>query len=201
MNKKESIIFDFETLSLNRVKGVILSLAALKFDENRFSSDNPYTWDELVDSTDYIKFDVNEQVKNYNRVIDSGTLEWWSNLPEESKGCFYPSENDRPLKEIYSFLKKMWPSELHRIYSRGNAFDPILLDYILEDINEKPFYVFSLIRDTRSFIEGLSYGTDLQNSFIPQEYKNRFIKHNSIHDIVMDVIRIQFLVRIIDNVE
>lgn len=201
MNKKESIIFDFETLSLNRVKGVILSLAALKFDENRFSSDNPYTWDELVDSTDYIKFDVNEQVKNYNRVIDSGTLEWWSNLPEESKRCFYPSENDRPLKEIYSFLKKMWPSELHRIYSRGNTFDPILLDYILEDINEKPFYVFSLIRDTRSFIEGLSYGTDLQNSFIPQEYKNRFIKHNPIHDIVMDVIRIQFLVRIIDNVE
>ena len=72
-----SVIFDFETLSTDRVNPVVLSFAMLNFSESRMLGDMPHTFEELLDKVDYIKFDVKDQVKNYNRKIDKETVDWW----------------------------------------------------------------------------------------------------------------------------
>lgn len=195
----ESLIFDFETLSLERHRCAVLSLAAIKFDESRFISD-PYTWEELLDSAKSIKFDVKEQVEKYNRHVSQDTLDWWSKLPEAAKeASFYPTKNDSELESIYPFMMSVIPQTLHHVYCRGNTFDPIVLDYILRDIKQPDLWPFYKVKDTRSLIYGLSYGTHIKDSFVPEEYRDGFIAHDPIHDIAMDVIRIQYLVQIVNG--
>jgi len=54
-----------------------------------------------------------------------------------------------------------------------------------------------IIRDTRSMIEGMSYGMDIKNDFMPSALESKFVKHDPRHDIVMDVMRMQLLARAI----
>jgi len=56
---------------------------------------------------------------------------------------------------------------------------------------------FSKFRDTRSLIDGLSWGSGLKNWFIPDDFQDKFIAHDPCHDVAMDVTRIQYLVRAI----
>jgi hypothetical protein len=197
--KPESFIFDFETLSLERDKCVVLSLATVSFDETRFV-DNPYSWDELVNSAKMIKFDVTEQVEKYHRVIDKSTLEWWNSLPEFAKeSSFHPKPDDQPLEAIYDFMRDALPSNLKWAYSRGNTFDPIVLDFVLKDINKSEMWPYYKMRDTRSFIGGLSYGVNLRDNFMPEGYEKLFVAHDPIHDIVIDVIRMQYLIQAISS--
>ena len=44
-----SVIFDFETLSTDRVNPVVLSFAMLNFSESRMLGDMPHTFEELLD--------------------------------------------------------------------------------------------------------------------------------------------------------
>ena len=57
----DCIIYDFETLG-NQYTGVAVSLAILRFNESNYALD-PYNYDNLVEDTAFIKFDVEEQVK------------------------------------------------------------------------------------------------------------------------------------------
>lgn len=195
----ESLIFDFETLSLERHRCVILSLAVIKFDESRFL-ENPYEWEELIESARCIKFDVKNQVQKYNRHIDEETVNWWSELPEDAKkASFYPSENDQPLESLYDFMKDIVPQKLNQVYSRGNTFDPIVLDYALKDINKPDLWPYYKVKDTRSLILGLSYGANIKDNFMPEGYESKFVHHDPIHDIAIDVIRIQYLAQIVNG--
>ena len=73
------------------------------------------------------------------------------------------------------------------------------MDYILDqtgyDKNEA--YKFYQFRDTRSTIDALSWGHNLNNSFIPDGLEEHFVAHDPKHDIAMDVMRIQTLVKAI----
>ena len=95
-----SIIFDFETLSTDRYNCVVVSLAALKFSEDNFTSENGYSFDELVESARLIKFNVQDQVKNHNRVIDKKTLEWWNEQGTKAKKQLIPSDQDQSITEL-----------------------------------------------------------------------------------------------------
>lgn len=196
MNKNKSFsIFDFETLSTDKVNGVVLSLAKLTVDEDKLNSSQPYKFLELVSMTQEIKFDVADQVKNYGRKINKDTLNWWSEQSEEAKTVLKPSPGlDRPLDNIKQFVYDMKDSRL--VFSRGD-FDPLFLDYILQDVGGVVPFQFWAWRDTRSYIDGLSYGTNLKNSFIPPDVAEDFIPHNASHDVSMDIYRIQTLIQAI----
>ena len=192
----DSIIFDFETISTDRINGCVISMAMLSFSMNRFES-MPYTYKELLDNTKMIKFNVEDQVKNYKRVIDKDTLNWWSTQSKEAQKQLVPSTEDKSISELFSFWTLNKPINLKRVFSRGNTFDPIILDYILEQTGtpSTSAYNFWEVRDTRSFIEGLSYGSNLDNSFIPEGLDKYFVHHDPRHDIVMDTMRMQYLIR------
>ena len=189
-------IFDFETLSQEQTNGVVLSMAMLNFAESRFIGDMAYTFDELVENTHTIKFDVEEQVKKYKRQINKDTLDWWSQQGDLAKKQLKPSEDDVSIDQLYKFFILNKSVNVKKVYTRGNTFDPIFLEYIMRQIHKPMPYDWWEVRDTRSLIEGLSWGTDLKNSFTPEGCEN-FIAHDPKHDIAMDVMRLQVLVQAI----
>jgi len=191
-----SVIYDFETLSQDMVNGVAVSLAVLQYDDKRFLK-NPYTYEELLADTHMIKFDVAEQVE-LGRNIQKSTLAWWKNQPKEAQALLAPSPLDKSVKELYNwFCDKLDVAPVRKVWTRGNSFDPIFLRTLLAHSGEKDPFDWWLIRDTRSFIEGLSYGSPLKNSFIPEELADKFVGHDPRHDIVMDVMRMQKLIDIV----
>jgi len=199
--KNDCIIYDFETLGQDQRNSVVLSMAALPFTEDRFTSDNPYTYEELLCSTKYLKFDAQEQVTVYKRKIDNVTLQWWTKQPAEARKSLAPSESDAPLTDLYPFLMDLIddPSHAKKVYTRGNTFDPLFLESLLEAIYKKDPFPWWTVRDTRSMIEGMTFGTDIKNNFIPDELKDKFVRHNPIHDVAIDVMRMQYIARILTS--
>lgn len=193
----ECVIYDFETLSQDQQKGVVVSFALLSFSENRYI-DNPYTYEELLDNCKYIKFDIAEQVETFGRTISKSTLQWWNEQGAEAKKELKPSEEDKSITKLYHFLTNNVDLKNHKkSFTRGNTFDPIFLDSILKESgNVNPMH-WGSIRDTRSMIEGMSFGMTLDNGFMPGDLKDKFIKHNPRHDIAMDVMRMQLLAQAI----
>jgi len=191
-------IYDFETLSQDSIRGAVVSLAVLNFDTNTFSTDEPYRFVDLVNSCHTIKFDVEEQVKKYQRKIDKSTLEWWSKQGEEAKKQLKASDEDVSIECLYEFLTedvRIQTSE--RVYTRGNTFDPILLRTVLADVGKEDPTKWWTIRDTRSLFEGMFYGSNMDNKFMIEECKDVFIAHDPRHDIALDVMRFQALARVI----
>jgi len=169
----------------------------MRFNEDRYLSDNPYEYKELLDTAQFIKFSVKEQVEVYGREIQKSTIDWWKSQSSEARDLINPSDADQSLTEIVPFLKNLIvdPSQIGKVYTRGNTFDPIFLDSILAAVRSPELYNWWSVRDTRSMIEGLSFGADIKNSFMVPGLEESFIHHDPIHDIAMDVMRMQFLVR------
>jgi len=196
VSNKDCIVYDFETLG-QKPTSAVLCLAALRFNEDRYLSDEPYTYKELLDCARFIKFSVREQAELYGRGIEKSTIDWWKEQPREAQELIKESETDRSLADIVQFFQDLIvdPSQISKVYTRGNTFDPIFLDSILENVKSPEVYNWWTVRDTRSMIDGLSFGSGLKNSFMVPGLEESFIHHNPIHDIAMDVMRMQFLVR------
>jgi len=192
---KDCIIYDFETLG-QKPTSAVLCVAGLRFNEDRFV-DKPYEYKELLDSAQFMKFSVREQVEIYGRPIEKSTIDWWKEQSKEAREILEPSETDRPLVDICTFFSSLYddPSSIGKVYTRGNTFDPIFLDSILASIKSPELYNWWSVRDTRSMIEGLSFGTGIKNSFMVPGLEDSFVHHDPIHDIAMDVMRMQFIVR------
>lgn len=188
------VIYDFETLSQDPVNGVVVSFAMLNYRESRFV-DDPYTYQELVDKSFYMKFDVEDQVKNYNRVIEKDTLEWWGKQSKEAQRKIAPSSDDVSISELYDFFTVNRATNMRRVYTRRNTFDPIFMTSLMKATGKPEPYDWWDVRDTISYIDGLSYGVDLKNNFIPDGLEEHFVAHDPCHDIAMDVMRLQTLVQ------
>ena len=190
-------IYDFETLSQDVSKGVVLSIAGMSYDENKFL-DDPYTYDELLNRCKCIKFDVREQVKKYGREIQSSTLDWWKEQPKQVQEQIKPSNHDVSITELCSFLvNDLDTPNSAKIFTRGNTFDPMFAEFIFRDVGKVDPTPWGSIRDVRSYIDGFTFGTDIRHNFIPDELKDKFIAHDPLHDVSMDVYRMQYLIRTI----
>jgi hypothetical protein len=191
----ECVIYDFETLSQDQNKGAVISLALLSYTESRFVS-NPYTYEELLDNCKKIKFNVEEQVNKYSRTISKETLGWWKAQNKEAQKQLAPSSKDVSIDLLYDFLIENIDLKNHKkAFTRGNTFDPIFMDSLLKENNRVNPMHWGSIRDTRSYIEGLAFGSTLSNKFIPDGLNEKFVPHDPSHDIVMDVMRMQTLIQ------
>jgi hypothetical protein len=188
-----NLIYDFETLSLDRVNGVVVNLAVLEFDETRFK-DNPYTFSELVSLTRFIKFDTLKQ-KNRGRTVDQSVLSWWKTLPSDISNQIIPTPDDKDTSTLPDFFAQFnWP-EINRVFTRGNTFDPIILEYLLKETNTPLPYDYWKLRDTRSFLDAFLYNTPYNDRFMPDNLDIPFQKHNPLHDVSIDVMRLQTILK------
>jgi hypothetical protein len=192
------MIFDFESLSSDPVRAAAIDMALLCYDEDRLSSDNPYTFEELLSGVKYIKFDIKEQIEVYSRKIDTDTIMWWRRQSKEAQAVLEPSDQDRSITTLSDFLfEHVNFSDLKRYYSRGNTFDPVLLEALLKVTGKVYPFPFWIVRDTRSMIDGMSFGHKIKNNFIPEGLEDKATAHDAKHDIVLDVMRMQYLAQIL----
>jgi hypothetical protein len=193
----DCMIFDFETLSNKPNTGVALSLATLNYSEARFTSDMPYTYLDLVDRCHFIKFDVEGQVKAFGRKIQKDTLEWWGKQNAEAQKVLNPSKADQSITELYSFMVLNKPTNLEKVFTRRNTFDPIFMSSLMECTGNPEPYECWLVKDTISYIEGMTYGSGLKNNFMPEGCEEHFVHHDPRHDIALDVMRMQSVIQAI----
>ena len=188
-----NLIYDFETLSQNAFTGAVINIAALQFDPARFI-DRPYEFEELVEECQFIKFDVHEQVMKYGRKVEQSTIDWWKQQSKEAQRQLIPSPADQSIDVLYDFMVRDLDYEnMKAVWTRGNSFDPVLLDSILIATNKPKFKNWWAIRDTRSFLDGLLYGSNIKNNFIPDGLN--VVLHDPRYDISLDVYRMQTVIR------
>ena len=192
-------IYDFETLGQNFETSPVLSLGFLEFNSDKFLSVEPYTYNELLGATGYIKFDVKEQLDVYGKKIEKETFDWWQEQGEEAQKVLKPSKSDKSIDTLKETLQEYFIhfKDIKNTWTRGNTFDPMFLRQIMRDCGSDDPFPWWTIRDTRSFIDALLIGSDMKNSFVLPEWKAKFVHHDARHDIVVDVLRMQELVRTI----
>lgn len=190
-----SLIYDFETLSQDPLTGVAVSVAYIKFNYKRLSSDQPYTYEELLDSCRVVRLSVADQVENYNRKIQADTLEWWKEQSPEAIKSLAPTPQDLTVKEFVELMDvELWSVGYDKVFTRGNTFDPVYMTTLYNDVGKgEPLQAWWSIRDTRSLIEGMSFGSGLSNKYIPEGLEEKFVAHDPAHDVAMDIMRIQTL--------
>lgn len=200
----KSFIFDYETLSNDASDCVVVDCSYVIFDWDRFTSENPYTFRELVDMVYSDKLNVKDQVSRFGYKIKKSTLDWWSEQGEEAKEKLKPSSTDITVENhISNLLNYIKDSRVKYWWSRSNTFDPIILYRMAKDVGRKDeldtYLSFWLVRDTRTFIDAKFSFKNKTNGFIPmQDEKNwetQFRAHMSSHDIAADVLRLQTLTR------
>jgi len=201
MNNKMIGIYDFETLSKDRIDGVVVSCAWLLIEEDELLPNTKMSFKNLIDRAETVKLDTREQIERFKMHVCPDTVAWWGRQNDKAKEQLKPSPHDISLSEFpgrfRSYLERMKGAngKISRMYSRNNTFDPIFMGSIHKRFDAKlPYDEFS-IRDTKSTIDGLSWGNDLRDNFIPDNLDTEFIYHDPKHDICIDIMRLHALIQ------
>lgn len=207
---KPHFIFDMETMGQNVFKLPVIDCAYVVFDWDKFTSDEPYTFDELLSLIKKDKLDVKDQVKRFKNVIEDSTIKFWKDQSKEVRQAIAPREDDLKVEEfidnLFNYLRGY--SKVKYWWSRANTFDPIILQRMCRDVGVSTtldeLLSFWLIRDTRSHIDAIT-GYTRKTSFIPmkdeEKWKSLFKLHDSRHDVAADILRLQILARLDENME
>jgi len=184
-------MFDVETLGVES-NSVILSLACI-----HFRSDEKPTFRELVDSAYFVKFNVRDQVENYGRKIDKGTLEWWEKQCEiVRKKSFLPSKDDQNLRtgveSFHSWIQskndnKSW------VWARG-SLDDTLLHSIERQLKVETLLPYHRWRDVRTAVDLLYDSTNGYCAVYHVDflYERDIIKHDPVIDCALDVMMLLY---------
>lgn len=206
----QHFIFDFETLGQDVFQIPMLECSYVVFDWDRFTSDNPYTLEELVSLSCKDKLEMVHQVQDHGAKYTQRDLDWWLSQSEEAKKVLRPSKSDVRaevfINNFIDYLKQA--GKINYWWSRSNSFDPIILQRWgtivgrQEEISE--LLKFWLVRDTRTWIDA-KLNFPKKNGFIPladEEYwNNTFVHHDSRFDIAADILRLQTIARLENDME
>lgn len=186
------VVFDIETMSKSS-EAVILSMSAIYFDPSK-----KYTYQQLLDSAFFVKFNVEDQIKRLHRRADKSTMEWWSKQCDYAKKkSFIPSpETELTFEDGYE-LMRAWAKNLpvgrqkDWIFVRGQL-DQLCVESMCDQLNIDKIFPYSQYRDVRTAIDFL-YGTtngyvEVQD-FDPQAH---VIKHCPIHDCAYDIMQLLY---------
>jgi 3' exoribonuclease, RNase T-like len=195
-------IIDAETFGQNVNSCAIINFSYTIFDYERFI-DNPYSYDELLASVQVSKLNVAKQVED-GYIIEPSSLDFWAKVSSDAKKQLKPDPiNDLTYDQFCNImLSYIGKDKIDYWWSRSNTFDPALLWRVFNDSSKLDQLNFKLkfwkVRDTRTFIDAKTDFKLNMNGFIPidkEEWDLKFREHDSKHDIVGDVLRMQRLVR------
>jgi len=191
IQNKTHLLIDMETLG-TRPNSVILSLACVQF-----TLDSMCEFDDLVKSGFYIKFDSIEQIKKYKRNVEVDTMEWWRKQGDSAKSITKPSKHDVSVEQGLRLFSKFVGTTQYSynnsfVWSRGIAFDGPILTSLYDNVANTismPINTW-MLRDVRTFVDVLESSIDgfgrYKDLGIPTA-----VTHNALHDVCMDVMRIQ----------
>jgi hypothetical protein len=201
-------IIDFETIGQNSREVPAIDCSYTTFDWERFTSDNPYSFKELVVGMESAKFDIKDQMGNHNCKFSDRDLQWWLDQPPELRTNMKPDPvNDlnalQFMEKLIDYLRS--EGKIDYWWSRSNSFDPVILDRIAQNANKTSLLGDHLkywaVRDTRTFIDA-KFDFKVpggKNGFVPvsdiAKWEYNFKAHDSKHDVAADVLRLQTIVR------
>jgi hypothetical protein len=203
-------VIDFETLGQRTRTCPVISCAYYTFEWDRFLSNNPYTFQELISNIVVDKLEVASQIEELGYVVEKSTVEFWQAQSKEVRAQAIPSKRDIHVRRlIENIVQYLYGEKTHRWWSRSNTFDPIILTRIAEDLNAVdelnrllPYYK---VRDTRTYIDAKFDFQIKKNAFIPhpdEAYWNSIFKeHDPVHDVAADILRLQRIARIENELE
>lgn len=185
-------IIDFETLG-KEDRAVLLSVGVLWVP----GFDKIWLINELIPYTIHIKIDREEQIRK-GRTLDKETMSWWSGQGDNAKEIL--SNNDlKSCEYTYKCIKKFmkeggFEPKVSKIWSRG-MIDQRWWQSLCKTFGFEDFLPFWCWRDTRTLLETLS-GSPVAHI----NDDKSLIKHNAAHDCILDFIRIQSVLKGVDQV-
>lgn len=206
----QHFIYDFETLGQDVFQIPMLDCSYVAFDWDRFTSDNPYTLEELVSLSRKDKLQMAHQVTEHGAKYTQRDLDWWLSQSDDAKKVLKPSAQDVRVEvfigNFIDYLKEV--GKINYWWTRSNSFDPIILQRWATIVGRQEeignLLKFWLVRDTRTFIDA-KLDFPEQNGFIPladKEYWDKtFVKHDSRFDIAADILRLQTITRLENDME
>jgi 3' exoribonuclease, RNase T-like len=184
-------ILDIETFGTESTS-VVLSAAMVYFEEG-------VSYQELIDSSIFVKFDAKEQIQKYGRITDKNTLEWWAKQSTGSKQIsLIPSENDLTASEGILQLKQYLDKSQEKnkiVFTRGNL-DPMCMESLCKAVGVPPIIPYYNYMDIRTALNLLKTTTvrgycDVSfEGFNIEEAKSN--KHDPIVDVCLDAMMIMY---------
>lgn len=185
------LMFDIETLGV-RSNSVVLSLACVPF-----SFEKRECFLDYVQKGFFVKFDVKEQIKVYNRVFSQDTIDWWKKQDKEvRRNALEQSNSDKPLRvgiiQLCKYINTTGYSFKNSyVFSRGSNFDFHIIEHLIEESVgiTKPFNTWK-IRDSKTAIDILC-GVDNAKYDLQLGQKDEgFITHHSLHDAALEAAKL-----------
>jgi hypothetical protein len=184
-------MFDIETLGVESTS-VILSLGIVHFDKG---VDN---YSDLIENGLFIKFNANEQVKQYNRTIDKDTITWWSKQNEYARATnFIPHESDLTVMDglgiLKRYIKKHRTDDNEVFWARG-SLDQVCIDSLCKAADEDLITFYNNWRDVRTAIDFISEKPKNGYCTVAHPTFNRddVCKHHPVHDCALDVMMLLY---------
>lgn len=208
--QNNDLIIDFETMGQDESNCAVVDCAALFFDWKKFTSDTPYSFENLLSMTHRFKLNVKQQVLEYNFVVEPETVKFWQSTDPETRSRIVPQKDDLTVEQFTSQFIELLAANKKVDYwwSRSNNFDPLIMWRMMRrtkryhDFNQ--YVMFHRLRDTRTFIDA-KFDFDTVNGFVPvsdeQYWINIFKPHNSQHDVAADIMRLQAITRAENDME
>jgi hypothetical protein len=205
---RQDFILDFETIGQGAHQCPIVDCAYVAFSWDRFL-EQPYSFDELTSLVKTDKFDVKTQY-DAGRTFSKADLAWWEKQGEEAKSKLKPQPNDLTIEQfsdnIFAYLIEV--GKIDYWWSRGNSFDPVLLDRVMIDVGKQElmneYLKWWRIRDIRTYIDA-KFDFSTRSGFVPVAdagyWKQAFIAHDSTHDVAADILRLQTIHRAENDLE
>src|SRR6056300_68071 len=204
----QDFILDFETIGQNVMKCPIIDVAYVAFDWDRFTSD-PYSFEELTAQVQTDKLSVADQVAR-GCSYTKDDLAWWGKQSKEAKKKILPKPDDLTIEEfsanIFSYLRSV--GKINYWWSRGNSFDPVLLERVMNQLDQhllmNEYLKWWRIRDIRTYIDA-KFDFSTRSGFVPVAdeayWKEAFVGHDSTHDVAADILRLQAICRAENDLE
>ena len=204
---KKNLVLDFETMGVEPSTCAVVDCSVMIFDWDEFTQ-NPYGLKD-ISRTRRFKLNVQEQVKDYGYVIEDSVLDFWSKQSKEVRDRVKPTQHDLTVKEFVSNFHNLVVDEnIGHWWTRGNAFDPVILTRLFDSQGRKnhlnTYLKYYMVRDMRTYIDA-KFNFDTENGFCPiadqQKWDRAFKKHDSSWDVLADVLRLQAIARAENDME
>jgi len=184
-------MFDVETLDTESTT-VILSAALCYFDVTKKPS-----FEQLVEDSVFVKFNVNEQRDGMNRTMSKDTLQWWSEQSDHArKKSFTPSEEDVParlgIEILHRYVEQHDPKQQCQFWARG-SLDQMCIDSLARSLGMDVIAPYWAWRDVRTAVDCLC-GTSNGYADVDFEGFNRYnvVKHDPVHDCALDAMMLMY---------
>lgn len=177
-------MIDLETFGTS-LNAVIVSIGAVVFDPNGADS-----YDDLMTVKDSLKplyLSIGVNAHQPNRIIDAKTVFWWLEQSDTARHSLTQLQSDSvPLERALDTLAIFFSRhKVRHVWSHGVTFDLMILQHAYEQLDKKPPWHFTAMRDTRTLF-GLLSETELAECWIENP-----LKHSAVSDAACQAIAVQ----------